>query len=400
MWRFIVVFCGSIKMEKFDPISTCSPTSHDFTLPLVRYKSNMDKSLILELAPAMHKVVNYLIATGRHFRIALSLLVAAVCVALSGCQSSAEVMKPHARDLNPVRISDADVLNDWALIGMLYGQGSHKERCQCINVALQSGDLEQLGRIVPHLERDSSMRLGARLLLKRPFVENGTLRLLVLVELPELDEQDIPYSCHVCGVWIGGAILSFHPDGWSIDAASKFITVMGEYGTLGASKISIVKVGPQKHGLFVRSSSSGSSGQSHEWLSLIAEVNGAVATIMDKQLITATEEGLDKDSPSGFVLERVVDSIYELSAGDNPAYYDVLITSGEIRGRLDYGTYEGLAFQTQETKVFTFKGTKYVPKTQRKDTIVTLPSPGRIKSLMVEAFPNLLLRSQKEKDRR
>lgn len=348
----------------------------------------------------MHKIVNYLIATGRHFRIALSLLVAAVCVTLSGCQSSVEVMKIQARDLNPVRISDADVLNDWALIGTLYGQGSYMERCQCISVALQSGDLEQMGWIVPHLELDPSMRLGARPVLKRSFVENGRLHLFFLAELHELDERDVPDSCHVCGVWIGGVILSYHPDGWHVDAASKFITVMGEYGTLEGSKISIVKVGPQKNGLFVRSSSSGNSGQGHEWLSLIAEVNGTVATIMDNQLISATEEGLDRDSPSGFVLEHVVESIYELSAGDNPAYYDVLITSGEIRGRLDYDTYQGLAFQTQETKVFTFKGTKYVPKTQRKDKIVTLPSPGRVKSLMIEAFPNLLLRSQKEKDRR
>ena len=338
----------------------------------------------------MHEIVKYLIGAGRHFQIALFLLVVAVCVILSGCQSSVEVVKTHGRDLNQVRISDADVLNDRALIGMLYGQGSYMEGCQCISVIFQSGDLEQMGRIVPHLKIDSSIRLGVRLLVKRSFVENGTLRLLLLAELHELDEQGLPYSCHGCGVWIGGAILSFRSDGWYVDAAARFIAAMGEYGTLEASTISMVQIGPQKHGLFVRSHSSGNSGQFHEWLSLIAEINGTVATIMDAQMISATEEGLDSDSPSGFVLERVVASIYELSAGDNSAYYDVLITSGEIRGRLDYDTYQGLPFQTQETKVLAFNGTKYVPKTQRKDKIVTLPSLGRVKSLMIEAFPNLL----------
>lgn len=348
----------------------------------------------------MHNILNHSIATGGHFRIALFLLAVAVCIAFSGCQPSAEVRKIHARDFNTAHISDADILNDRALIGTLYGQGSYMERCQCIRVSLQSGDLEQISRIVPHLKLDSSMRLGARLLLKRPFVENGTLRLIFLAELPELDERDVPYSCHVCGVWIGGAILSFHPDGWHIDTASRFIAVMGEYGTLEGSRISIVEIGPKKHGLLVRSSSSGNSGQDHERLSLIAEVNGAIATIMSKQLISATEDGLDRDSPSGFVLEHVVESIYELSVGDNPDYYDVVITSGEMRGRLDYGTYQGLPFQTQETKVFAFNGTKYTLKTQRKDKNVTLPSPGRVKDLMFEAFPNLLLRSQKERGSR
>lgn len=344
----------------------------------------------------MHKVLNHSIATGGHFRIALFLLAVAVCIAFGGCQPSAEVVKIHARDLNSVRISDADILSDWGLIRLLYGQGPYMERCKCMGVTIQPTDLQQMGRIVPHLSFDSSMRLGARLLANRPFVENGILRLLFLAELPELDERDVPYSCHVCGVWIGGAILSFHPDGWYIDTASRFVAVMGEYGTLEGNRISIVEIGPKKHGLLVRSSSSGNSGQFHEWLSLITEMDGALTTIMVKQLVSATEDGLDRDSPSGFVLEHVVESIYELSASDNPDYYDVVITSGELSGRLDYGTYQGLPFQAQETKVFAFSGTKYTLKSQRKDKNVMLPLPGRVKSLMAEVFPSLLLQSQKK----
>ncbi len=319
------------------------------------------------------------------------LLIVASVVLLQSCSASDQARESHSQANDPEESSSIvhESFTKWDALQVLY-DGNYDQDCQCIimHPTFQNqGQQKRNERYLPKV--DGPMRLDLKHVLWEPFVEREGEHYFLLVELQARDKQGYEWTCHACSAIIGAAVFSRHVDQWVVDAASPFLDVSGEYGSSGTDSARLVKIGPNRHGVFWEEGPTGGYGRVHLWLEVVAEVEGKLRFRTESIKIYEDSKSYYEwsDSPKGASEPQKMGFAFTNSAckfipGSNPDYYDLQVISGQLYGEsddledFDFEEEMAMPFQTQRTRIYTFDGTQYKLVSEKTDPVVTLSNPG------------------------
>ncbi|MBN1874135.1 MAG: hypothetical protein JXA33_07880 [Anaerolineae bacterium] len=195
-----------------------------------------------------------------------------------------------------------------------------------------------VAQAIPLLYGDTyTLSITINVLLAESFQQAGTEKYLILTEVPGAD-------CHACQARIGGAVFSKSGNDWQLDIAQPTLIQLGAFGR--APEPEFVQIGPDVYGaLFQQKYASTGGFGSH--VVLITEVAGSLKSVLLAQ--TAGGRLSDDDTTTQWKYESELTFV----AGDNPAYYDLVITTRGTRPNA------GEIQEFEEVKRYTFTGQEY-----------------------------------------
>jgi hypothetical protein len=184
----------------------------------------------------------------------------------------------------------------------------------------------------------------AQIIFDAPYKEDGIDKRIVLAAtVPAIKD----YSCHACGLLIGGAVFKRSADGWLVESKNKYIAVEGKWGSVDPESISLLKVGPDHYGVLFRGSDM-HQGYESIGVSLLIPYGKSIVESLQFYVEGPTE---------GVCGDKVMDQRLDLKPARHQKaeqiYYDM-----EAETRYNDGEC-GHVKSIQETRRFTFSNGKY-----------------------------------------
>jgi hypothetical protein len=184
-----------------------------------------------------------------------------------------------------------------------------------------------------------------KVVLAAPFTENHSQKYAILT-----GNMTMQSLCNICYAPILGAVFVKKGNDWSVETRNDFLGELGEWGFPPQGKL--VKIGLDKYG-FLFLDTFQQQGITTISLALFSNANGQLKQVLVIPVISWEE--IDITSDTGKKLWGYY-STYKFISGDNPEYYDLILTTTGTKPSQDLSQIEPV----NEKRIYIFNGSEYV----------------------------------------
>jgi hypothetical protein len=162
-------------------------------------------------------------------------------------------------------------------------------------------------------------------IFSKSFRENNRNKFILLTGSVAEGEKEFD-GCHACGVKIGMAVFSQKESGWKLETGQKDVGTYGAYGI--PPQASLIKIGVDRYAL-IFSSGDMHQGVTDEAVDYIDRVDGIFKEILSLNTAEDTSGAGTFGTPEDNIS---FDSRIDYIPGNNPAHFDIKVTTRGRRG--------------------------------------------------------------------